>query len=63
MDPVDFSIILKLAVDGNGKAVEQILIEYTPLIEKYSYEDGKLDEDLRQHLMIHIARKITKFRI
>ena len=41
--------------------LEVILELYAPLIEKYSYHQGKYDEDLHQYLLIHIALNISKF--
>ena len=42
-------------------AVEEILKLYMPLIDRYSYLNGKLDEDMKQYIMIHIALNISKF--
>ena len=30
---------------------------------QYSYLHGKLDEDLRQYIIVHIIKKLPKFRI
>jgi len=61
MTPEEFSRILKGAVAGSHGDLEQILKLYMPLINKHSYWNGKLDEDLRQYIMIHIALNISKF--
>lgn len=63
MDKKDFRLILQGAVAGNHDDLETILKLYMPLINKHSYIDGKLDEDLRQYIMIHIALNISKFNI
>ena len=44
-------------------AVEQILILYMPLINRYSMIDGQLDEDCRQYILIRITLSISKFII
>ena len=48
---------------GNHADVETLLKLYMPLIEKNSYLYGRLDEDLKQYIMIHIALNISKFNI
>lgn len=32
-----------------------------PLVNRLSYVDGRLDEDLRQCLLLHFAENIGKF--
>ncbi|MCM1508540.1 MAG: helix-turn-helix domain-containing protein [Ruminococcus flavefaciens] len=59
----DFSEILQGAVSGNHDDLEELLKMYMPLINKYSYFNGELDEDMRQYIMIHIALNISKFSI
>lgn len=63
MKPEEFHIILQAAVSGSHEALEKILELYEPLINKYSWVDGKMDEDLRQYIQIHIALNISKFGI
>lgn len=58
-----FCRILQGAVAGSHEDLEEILRLYMPMINKYSYLDGQLDEDLRQYIMIHIALNISKFPI
>ncbi len=41
--------------------LEEILKLYMPMIDRYSYLNGKLDEDMKQYIMIHIALNISKF--
>ena len=36
---------------------------YMPLIENNSYLYGRLDEDLKQYILMHIALNISKFKI
>lgn len=59
----EFRSTLQAAVGGSHEALEEILRLYEPLIRKYSYIDGKSDEDLRQYILIHIALNIGKFPI
>ena len=58
-----FSQILQGAVGGRHDALERLLKMYAPLIKKYAYVNGQLDEELYQYLLIHIALNINKFRI
>lgn len=59
----EFRSTLTGAMAGCHDNLEQILELYMPLIDKYSYVNGRLDEDLKQYLMIHIALQIGKFPI
>lgn len=59
----EFRATLEAAVAGSHEALEEIMRLYEPLIRKYSYIDGKPDEDLRQYIMIHIALNIGKVPI
>ena len=42
-----------------ARDLEKLLELYEPLITKYSKVNGKLDEDLRQYQLIHIALNIS----
>ena len=57
----EFRKVLEGAVAGRHEDLETILHLYKPLIDRYSIQDGRLNEDLRQYLMIHIALNISKF--
>ena len=61
MNKGEFRSILIGAVSGNHEDLEKILELYMPLIEKNSYLNGNIDEDLNQYLMIHITLQIGKF--
>ena len=63
MSNEEFRVTLEAAVAGSHESLEEIMRLYEPLIRKYSCIDGKLDEDLRQYIMIHIALNIGKFPI
>ncbi len=59
----EFREILKAAAAGSHEALEQIFELYGPLIDRHSYVNGRLDEDLRQYILIHIALNISKFTV
>ncbi|MFT3951701.1 MAG: helix-turn-helix domain-containing protein [Oscillospiraceae bacterium] len=59
----EFLELLQGAAAGNHSNLEALLNLYMPLINKYSYIDGVLDEDCRQYILIHIALNISKFMI
>ncbi len=58
-----FRELLLGAVAGSHTDLEAIMELYEPLIHKYSYIDGRYDEDLHQYIMIRIALNISKFSI
>lgn len=63
MDEKQFRAILEKAISDDHEAIEVILKMYAPLINRSSYLNGSLDEDLRQHILMHIIKNISKFRI
>lgn len=63
MTPSDFRNLLDQAIARDADALEKILDLYEPLINKYSWLDGRVDEDLRQHLLLYIALNISRFQI
>lgn len=63
MKPETFRMILQSAMDGSHDGLTKILEIYAPLIKKYSWINGKFDEDLKQYILIHIALNISKFNI
>lgn len=44
-------------------ALDELLVMYEPLIDRYSRVNGQIDEDLRQSLLLHIALNISRFNI
>ena len=50
MTEQDFYHLLQGAVAGSHRHLELLLELYMPLINKYSYIDNILDEDLRQYI-------------
>lgn len=61
MNSTEFHAVLKKAVAGDLVALEQLLILYKPLIDHASMVNGKLDEDLRQEIMLHLVKAIPQF--
>ena len=58
-----FRRTLTEAIEGNNEALADIIEMYMPLINRHSQVDGKLDEDLRQYILLHIFKKISNFSI
>lgn len=61
MTQQDFKNILNGAIQGDRKALECLLNLYQPLIRKYSYVNGRLEEDLYQQLIFRMLTQIRKF--
>lgn len=59
----EFRRILQSAIAGNNTDIEKLLQMYGPLINANSYIRGKLDEDLRQYILMHIIKNLSKFTI
>ena len=57
----EFREILVRAQTGDNEAMTDILELYMPLINKHSFVNGKLDEDLRQNILLEIVKSIKKF--
>ena len=61
MNSTEFHAVLKKAVAGDLVALEQLLILYKQLIDHASIVNGRLDEDLRQEIMLHLVKAIPQF--
>lgn len=59
----EFRELVRGTVAGDHDALELILRLYMPLVNRNSIIDGRLDEDCRQYILIHIALNIGKFII
>lgn len=59
----EFRNTLTAAIRGDMDALADIVELYIPLITRYSCVDGKLDEDLRQEILLELCKSITRFRI
>ena len=53
-----FRELLIKAQAGDNEAMTDILEMYMPLINKHSYVNGRLDEDLRQNILLEIVKII-----
>lgn len=62
-DDRSFRSILEGAIAGNSDDFERIIEMYEPMLRRYSTWNGKLDEDLRQTILLRMALKISKFDI
>ena len=54
----EFRDILVRAQAGDNEAMTDILEMYMPLINKHSFVNGKLDEDLRQNILLQIVKSV-----
>ena len=52
MNRTEFHAVLQKAIRGDRVGLEQLLILYKPLIDHASMVNGKLDEDLRQEILL-----------
>ncbi len=57
----EFKYILEKAIAGDNKSIETILLLYMPLVDRHCYVNGQLDEDMKQYILIHIVKTISKF--
>ena len=57
----EFREIVVRAQAGDNEAMTDILEMYMPLINKHSFVNGQLDEDLRQNILLQIVKSIKKF--
>ena len=56
-----FAERLRAAQKGDPEALEWLLLEISPIIEKGSRYNGKLDDDLRQYLVMRIFLALKDF--
>lgn len=61
MTQQDFESVLNGAIQGDRKALESLLDLYQPLIRKYSYVNGRFDEDLYQQLIFRVLKQVRRF--
>lgn len=57
-----FRDLLNSAKSNNSEAVTELYKKCQPTIRKYSYVNGKFDEDLYQNLVITFLGVIEKFK-
>ena len=63
MTNMEFSDVLSKATQGDKTAIEQLLILYKPMIDNASKVNKKLDEVLRQEILLKLFQAIPKFKI
>lgn len=57
-----FAKLLRTAIDDDPAAIEEILKQYMPIINRNSIVNGKFDEDCRQYILLRVAKQITNFK-
>ena len=55
--------LLEKAQRGSLEATERLLKAYMPMVDKYAWLDGQIDEDLRQHLIVCFLLAVQRFQI
>lgn len=63
MTNMEFRDVLSKATQGDKTAIEQLLILYKPMIDNASKVNKKVDEDLRQEILLKLFQAIPKFKI
>lgn len=63
MNNESFRLLLSDAIAGDMDALAELFQMYMPLIDRYSYVDGILNEDLRQYILLHVFEKLSQFKI
>ena len=63
MTNMEFRDVLSKATQGDKTAIEQLLILYKPMIDNASKVNKKLEEDLRQEILLKLFQAIPKFKI
>ena len=58
-----FRDLLNSAKRNNSEAVTELYKKCQPTIKRYSYINGKFDEDLYQNLVIAFLGVIAKFKL
>ncbi|AHV98337.1 helix-turn-helix domain-containing protein [Paenibacillus sabinae] len=53
--------LIELAQNGNQQAVVELIERYEPLINKYSRQNGNINEDCKQHLIIEFILAVRRF--
>lgn len=63
MNTKNFETTIKRAIQGEETAIVEIMALYEPLINKYSRWSGKIDEDLKQYIILRILKSLKNFKI
>ena len=59
---IDFGEIICAAQSGDADMLSVLIELYMPLINKYSKLDGKINEDLKQVIILKIITNLNKFK-
>ena len=59
---MSFKELIIEAQKGNNEAMTEIIEMYMQVVNKHSYIDGRIDEDLRQEILLKIIMNIEKSR-
>ncbi len=63
MTEQEFKGMIHRAKNGDFNALEKILRLYEPMINKHSYILGKMDEDLKQYILLRVVTDIKRFKL
>ena len=61
MSDTELETAIEAAISGDAQAMEAVLLQYMPLINKASMVDGCMDEDCRQQILMSLIIAIGKF--
>ena len=59
---MSFRDLIIEAQKWNNEAMTEIIETYMQVVSKHSYIDGRIDEDLRQEILLKIIMNIEKSR-
>ena len=59
---MSFRDLIIEAQKWNNEAMTEIIETYMQVVNKHSYIDGRIDEDLRQEILLKIIMNIEKSR-
>ena len=62
-DDIAFRELIVLAQEGNMAALNKLIDMYMPLVNKHSNINGRINEDLRQCILLKMTKNISKFKI
>ncbi len=63
MSKEEFRQLLEKAIADDKGAVAAILDLYEPMVIRCATENGILDEDVRQDILLQVLQDISKFKI